>query len=95
MDNFQILEVLPDLSKEKYDALLGVLNAIGAKKDVNLHLLTEKDFAGVLPLLEIRQLLEAWTSISDASPVAGRPAYSEVNSDGHTKSNSGCLEAGW
>ena len=95
MDDFQIRKVLPDLSKEKYDALLGVLNAIGAKKDVNLHLLTEKDFAGVLPLLEIRQLLEAWTSISDASPVAGRPAYSEVNSDGHTKSNSGCLEAGW
>ena len=85
MDDFQIRKTLPDLTKEKYDALLVVLNAIGAKKDVNLHLLTEKDLSGVLSLLEVRQLLEAWTSISDASSVPSRPTYSEVNSAGHSK----------
>ena len=49
----------------------------------------------MLPLLEIRQLLESCTSISDASSVPSRPTYSEVNSAGHSKSNSRCLEAGW
>ena len=37
MDDFQIRKTLPDLSKEKYDALLAVLKSVGAKKGVNLQ----------------------------------------------------------
>ena len=58
-----ISSVLPNLPVEKCEDILIALRNIGASK-ANIHLLKESDLTGILPLLQARQLLEAWGSLT-------------------------------